>query len=194
MINKKEIFERFSQELEKIKSNLEITTSKIRTETLMVTFKEIAGGKWDFITNYIDFELTSLEIEINTLMVDFEKKNNCEITYNLTTYTSRKKITAVFNFHTKHKIFFHREFRINEFLELRLGEITEDYRTEIYINHKKFTHCKYLLMNIPAHNIKDYDKINSIDEAMKLYNQIENEHLKQQIEPEAEFWGHCSNL
>ena len=189
MINKKEIFEKFLQKLEKINSNLELTNSKIRTKTLLIVFKHIINRKFTFSTDYYYDLLITLKHKINTLIVNFEKKNNCEITYTLTTYTSHKKITAVFNFHTKYKIFSHREFKINEFLELRL-----EGKTHIYINHKRFTHCKYLLMNIPAENIRNEDEINSIDEAMKLYNQIENEHRKQKIEPEAEFWGHCSNL
>ena len=29
-------------------------------------------------------------------------------------------------------------------------------------------HCKYLLINIPLNKVKNYDKINSIDEAVEL--------------------------
>jgi len=160
----------------------------------MVIFKEIASKKRDFITKHANFRLISFRIKIDNLIVDFEKENNCEINYSLTTYTSHKKITAVFYFYTIYKSFARNKFKINEFLELRLEKISEEYRTNIYINNKKFTHCKYLLMNIPAENIRNEDEINSIDEAMKLYNQIENEHRKQKIDPEVEFWGHCSNL
>ena len=194
MINKPKIFESLLQELEKIKSNFNISNHKIRTKTLMVIFKEIADKKRDFITKHTNFRLTSFKIKIDNLIVDFEKKNNCGINYSLTTYTSHKKITAVFYFYTIYKSFARNKFRINEFLELRLEGTTEDNRTKIYINNKRFTHCKYLLMNIPADNIKSYDVINSIDEAMELYNRIENEHRKQKIDPEEEFWGHCSNL
>jgi len=194
MINKREIFEKFSQELKKIKSNFNISNHKIRTETLFVVFRQIAEKGVSFKSNYANSEKDLFESKLNNLIVDFEKKNNCDITYNTITYQSPKKITVIYYFYAEYKSFARNKFRINVFLELRLEEITKDYITNIYINNKKFTLCKYLLMNIPAESVKDYDEINSIDEAMKLYNQIENEHRKQEIEPEAEFWGHCSNL
>jgi len=82
-----------------------------------------------------------------------------------------------------------KEFKINSFMRLKL----ENRRTIIYVNNRPFRQCMYLLLNIPIDKIKDYDKINSIDEAAsKLDRKMERNHNL--IPPETEFWGHCSNL
>ncbi|MFX1593791.1 MAG: tetratricopeptide repeat protein [Promethearchaeota archaeon] len=85
-----------------------------------------------------------------------------------------------------------KEFRINEFLTLKLEKKT----TNIYVNGKVFTHCKFLLINIPLEKVKEFDKIESIDEAAeKLDHELEYQpKTKVNISPETEFWGHCSNL
>ena len=118
----------------------------------------------------------------------------------------------------KKKNFFHRdnkgignmcnsnikEFKANKYILLRL----EGKYTIIYINRKRFIHCKRLIINIPIKDIETYEEISSIDEASKLYNQylIDNEFYKEEnkelfhspslcdIPPETEFWGHCSNI
>ena len=81
------------------------------------------------------------------------------------------------------------EFVINAFLSLRL----EGGKTNIYINGELFNQCKFLLMQIPLNKAHDYDEINSIDETAEILgNNLE--HYKVDINPETEFWGHCSNL
>lgn len=81
------------------------------------------------------------------------------------------------------------EFRINKYLSIKL----ENRRTIIYVNNRPFRQCMYLLLNIPIDKIREYDKINSIDEAAsKLGRKMERNHNL--VPPETEFWGHCSNL
>lgn len=84
------------------------------------------------------------------------------------------------------------EFRINKFLSLRL----ENSITNIYVEGTLFNQCKYLLLNIPRDNVRDFDEIESIDEAAeKLDSSMETAgRYKLGIPPETEFWGHCSNL
>ncbi len=82
-----------------------------------------------------------------------------------------------------------KEFKINSYLKLKL----ESGRTNIYVNNRLFRQCMYLLLNIPINRIEEYDEIQSIDEAaVKLDRSMERDHRK--IPPEAEFWGHCSNI
>ena len=57
-----------------------------------------------------------------------------------------------------------KEMKLNEYITLKL----EKARTNIYINNKLFSQCKYLLLGISKKNLKDYDEINSIDEAAEL--------------------------
>jgi len=85
-----------------------------------------------------------------------------------------------------------KEFRINKFLTLKL----EKKLTNIYVDGKLFTQCKFLLLNIPTDKVKEFDKIESIDEAVeKLDHELEfRTKSKLNIPPETEFWGHCSNL
>jgi len=83
------------------------------------------------------------------------------------------------------------EFKVNDFITLKL----EKGKTIIYINDKKFLHCKYLLIDIPINKIKDFDDINSIDEVSdKLDHSLEEGRFYQNVPIEMEFWGHCSNL
>ena len=84
---------------------------------------------------------------------------------------------------------FKNEFRINKYLSIKL----ENRRTIIYVDNRPFRQCMYLLLNIPIEKIREYDEINSIDEAAsKLDRKMERNHNL--IPPETEFWGHCSNL
>lgn len=85
-----------------------------------------------------------------------------------------------------------REFRINRFLSIRL----ENGITNIYVGGRLFNQCKYLLLNIPRGRVKEFDEIESIDEAAeKLNSSMEGTgRYKLGILPETEFWGHCSNL
>lgn len=83
-------------------------------------------------------------------------------------------------------------FRINEYITLKL----ENRQTKIYVGGEEFIRCKYLLLNIPIANVREYDNIRSIDEtAEHLHHGLErNTSWKKKITPEMEFWGHCSNL
>jgi Leucine-rich repeat (LRR) protein len=82
-----------------------------------------------------------------------------------------------------------KEFEINKYLKLRL----EDGKTNIYVNNIMFTHCKYILLNIPIERITPFDEIASLDEAIeRLDKTLERDDSR--IPPEVEFWGHCSNL
>jgi len=85
-----------------------------------------------------------------------------------------------------------KKYKINNYITLKLvGNEKFGYNTYIYVDKKEFIQCKYLLLNININ--KEYDKINSIDDAEKYLNkEMELNHNK--IKPEEEFWGHCSNL
>ncbi|NVM38556.1 MAG: GTP-binding protein [Candidatus Lokiarchaeota archaeon] len=84
------------------------------------------------------------------------------------------------------------EFRINDYLALKL----ENNKTNIYVGEKLFNHCKYLLLNIDRNNFKEYDELESIDEAAeRLDDRMHGIRFqKYHISPETEFWGHCSNI
>ncbi len=84
----------------------------------------------------------------------------------------------------------HKEFRINKFLTLKL----ENNRTNIYVNNKLFTHCKYLLIDIPADEFKKFDDVESINEAVDVADDNALSQYEYEILPEIEFFGHCSNL
>ncbi|MHA1670625.1 MAG: leucine-rich repeat domain-containing protein [Promethearchaeota archaeon] len=85
-----------------------------------------------------------------------------------------------------------KEFKINEFIKLRL----EAGRTNIYVKNRIFTQCMYLLLNIPKDQVRDYEDIDSIDEAAEnLDRSMEGGGGGiYQIDPEEEFMGHCSNM
>ncbi|MFX1499116.1 MAG: Rab family GTPase [Promethearchaeota archaeon] len=84
------------------------------------------------------------------------------------------------------------QLKINDYIILKL----ENGKTNIYVGGKLFHQCKYLLLNIPINKIRDYDDIESIDEAAtKLDSSMERGGRdKYKISPETEFWGHCSNI
>ena len=85
-----------------------------------------------------------------------------------------------------------KEFTINEFLSLKL----EGCKTNLYLNGRLFEQCKILLIHIPIEDTEDYDEIKSIDEAAGIlgWRDEEQEGVEYNIDPETEFWGHCSNL
>ena len=84
-----------------------------------------------------------------------------------------------------------KQFKINDTITLKL----EKNRTNIYINGVLFINCKYLLVKIPVDEIEQYDEINSIDDLEdSLGNERDYFRQKRRITPEAEFWGHCSNI
>ncbi|MFX0138060.1 MAG: leucine-rich repeat domain-containing protein [Candidatus Hodarchaeota archaeon] len=85
----------------------------------------------------------------------------------------------------------HKEFKINDYITLKL----ERDKTVIYVKNKKFLQCKYLLIDIPIGEFKDFDKVSSIDDVSeKLDHSLEKNINTELLEPEIEFWGHCSNL
>lgn len=88
------------------------------------------------------------------------------------------------------------EFQVNDFITLKL----ENKKTYIYVEGKRFSQCKTLLLNIPIEEVISLDEIDSIDEAYEALNKslqfAEDETLDPgfRIPPDVEFWGHCSNL
>ncbi len=92
------------------------------------------------------------------------------------------------------------EFRVNEYITLKLEEDPTTLKlggkeTVIYVSGEKFQQCKYLLINIPVDEVSTFDEIQSIDEAAeRLDRTMEQKVYNVNLPPEAEFWGHCSNL
>jgi hypothetical protein len=97
------------------------------------------------------------------------------------------------------------EFKVSDFLTLKFRYPS----TEIYVADNYFMQCKRLILNIPKSELKRYNHIDSIDEAAEVYDhyvyeheilkddglpEVENDENFTLIEPEEEFWGHCSNL
>jgi hypothetical protein len=88
-----------------------------------------------------------------------------------------------------------KEFKINEFLKLRL----EDGKTVIYVNNKKVIQCKYLLLNSPintSEEVKAQSGNITVDgQAKNLDHSLERDDENEiGVPPEAEFWAHSSNL
>ena len=85
-----------------------------------------------------------------------------------------------------------KEFTINNYLTLRL----KGNQTNIYVKGKFFRICKFLMFNIPVEDVQKFDEIQSIDEAADRLRWTNNgqKGIKYTIDPETEFWGHCSNL
>lgn len=82
-----------------------------------------------------------------------------------------------------------KEFKVNEYITLKL----ERGKTNIYVKDQLFNQCKFLMLNIPVSKISSFDEIESIDEAAEKLD-ASLEATSQNIDPETEFWGHCSNL
>ena len=85
-----------------------------------------------------------------------------------------------------------KRFKVNEFITLKL----ENNETNIYVKNKPFNQCKHLLINLDSNNLEKYDSISSIDEAVDVLNNSQYGYFynSNEIPPETEFWGHCSNL
>ncbi len=95
------------------------------------------------------------------------------------------------------------EFEVNKYIKLKLVKG----KTLIYIDGKRFIQCIRLFIQIPVDKIEKYDQINSIDEAAEIYKKtlmdgtiyegvhgLTPDKLIPQINPEEEFWAHCSNI
>lgn len=85
-----------------------------------------------------------------------------------------------------------KKFKVNEYITLKLKRG----KTNIYVNGKHFIQCKFLMLNIPLKEVKEFDGIESIDEMADILGWTEEgqEGVEYEIDPETEFWGHCSNL
>lgn len=86
------------------------------------------------------------------------------------------------------KIVSEKTFEINEHLSvaLRQGE------TIVLVCGRPFRQCKYLAFSFPAEQARSYDSVQSIDDLERLDRSKQYGTLD--IDPETEFWGHCSNL
>ncbi|MHA2269569.1 MAG: hypothetical protein ACXAB8_17360 [Promethearchaeota archaeon] len=82
-----------------------------------------------------------------------------------------------------------KEFKVNEYITLKL----EHGKTNIYVNDKRFRQCKFLLLEIPIERMSAFDEIESIDQAAERSDAF-LERSTHKLDPETEFWGHCSNL
>lgn len=82
-----------------------------------------------------------------------------------------------------------KEVRVNDYLSLRL----KGGNTYILVSGEMFQQCRYVLMNIETTKLEDYADIKSIDEIIYKYNS-EHEYNKMLLDPETEFFVHCSNL
>jgi len=92
-----------------------------------------------------------------------------------------------------------KEFKINEYITVKLETFEKDKgksKTYIHVNGKRFSQCKYLMLNIPIDDVKYQDEIDSIDEAADSlgWTYDGQEGVEYEIDSETEFWGHCSNL
>jgi len=79
-------------------------------------------------------------------------------------------------------------YKITEEMEVKL----EGKKTNIYINDKYISMCKYLLVVLTPSNFDKINKIESIDDLSTYQTEYQATQFK--IPPEDEFWGHCSNL
>lgn len=81
---------------------------------------------------------------------------------------------------------------INEFLTLKL----EVDKINIYVGNVLFNQCQSLLLHISLDDTSQVDDIESIDEVVDILEWSEEEQMMDgvAIDPETEFWGHCSNL
>lgn len=81
------------------------------------------------------------------------------------------------------------EYQITDNLSVRL----KNGKTKIYVQGKVVGLCKHLLLDIPREEFTEEGlKVDSIDELIRLYKS--SEFTGTPLDPEEEFWGHCSNL
>ncbi len=82
-----------------------------------------------------------------------------------------------------------KEFKVNDLLTLKL----ENNKTIIYVEGKKFRQCMYLLVNKKVDELEDLLTLDSVDEMVDYLDHSLEENYDE-ISPEVEFWGHCSNF
>ncbi|MFW9972311.1 MAG: leucine-rich repeat domain-containing protein [Candidatus Odinarchaeota archaeon] len=92
------------------------------------------------------------------------------------------------NNRTLYPHFNNKEVQVNRFISLKL----EDDSTNIYVNKILFRKCKSLLINIPLEKIIQFDEIPSIEDL--TFNSLGSDSFQLVLDPEEEFWGHCSNI
>lgn len=80
-----------------------------------------------------------------------------------------------------------KKFAINKYLNLTL----KDKKTYIYVGEKEILNCKKVGIKIPPNKISDYLKYETIDD-LENQNYVLDEDIN--IDPETEFFVHCSNL
>ncbi|MHA1985922.1 MAG: leucine-rich repeat domain-containing protein [Promethearchaeota archaeon] len=84
-----------------------------------------------------------------------------------------------------------KEFKINKYLTLKLV----DRKTIIYVNERLFQQCYSVKLNIPVDKSNKFDNVESIDEAVDKLGSVDDEKWRElDVDPEMEFWAHCSNL
>lgn len=88
-----------------------------------------------------------------------------------------------------------KEFKVNDYILLKL----ENGKTNIYIKGTLFNQSKFLMLTNPIFYTEELKEVESIDEVAKKlgwYNggQFDVHYEIQEISPDDEFWGHCSNL
>jgi hypothetical protein len=67
------------------------------------------------------------------------------------------------------------------------------YQTAVYVGGELFMACSAALMNIKSVDLDDYKEIESIDEAIEIYEKNTRMPLDF-LDPETEFFAHCSNM
>lgn len=81
-------------------------------------------------------------------------------------------------------------FTVNEFIKLQL----ENGVTNILLNGRVFTKCKYLLISIPINETGEWENFESMDEIIKATTGGIGDKPAKGLTPEEAFQGHCSNL
>ncbi len=83
------------------------------------------------------------------------------------------------------------EFKVNDLLTLKL----ENSKTVIYVKGKKFRQCMYLLVNKKVDELEDLLTLDSVEDLVEdLDHSLGEGENHDEIPPEVEFWGHCSNI
>lgn len=81
------------------------------------------------------------------------------------------------------------EYKVNQFITLKL----EGQKTFIYVNDVKFIQCFKLILSIAKNELRYYENIDSIDEALQK-NKLWNISSSATLDQDQEFWAHCSNI